>query len=260
MALFRRLALLVLLIGTGHAPALRAQTLDLVIGTDGANPPFSVAAESGELGGFEIELARAVCAQIRARCRFVRKSWDRLFPLLLTGRIDVVASAVAISDERRLKLGFSKPYYRVPAIFVARREDMPARTAAEALAGKVVGVEQGTPFVRLMAEHYPKAEVRLFGSDVEAALDLARGRVDLVLGDRLSLTPWLEGTTEGECCALAGPADHDDDILGPGLAFATRPADRLLRLRIDAALDTLVANGTFEGLAAKHLGFVPKFD
>ena len=108
------LAILMLLTGVAVAEDLR-------VGVQPANPPFSYTDLHGDLRGFDIDIARALCERIGAECRLVPSDWEDLLPSLREGRLEVVVSSMSITDKRRKLVDFTQKYYESPARFIARR-------------------------------------------------------------------------------------------------------------------------------------------
>ena len=104
---WRRLlpCLLACLSGTAMPVLARAALPDPVrIGVEGAYPPFSEVGPDGELKGFDIDIARALCAQMRVRCVLVQQNFDGMIPALNADKIDAVIASLSITEERRKSL------------------------------------------------------------------------------------------------------------------------------------------------------------
>ena len=121
-----------------------AQAETLRIAFDVPYEPFEYKTPDGELTGFEVELAEAMCEELKRDCEFVVQAWDGMIPGLMARKFDLVMSSMSITDERKQKVLFSKPYYNTPAAWFGA-EDLEIDVAnKEALKGKIVGVQRGT--------------------------------------------------------------------------------------------------------------------
>ncbi|MDE0391243.1 MAG: transporter substrate-binding domain-containing protein [Rhodospirillales bacterium] len=105
------LALILLAAGPAVAGTLR-------VGTVGDYPPFNYIDDAGELTGFDIDIARALCERLKARCLFQRHPWSMLIPELRAGTFDAIVASMSITEERRRVVAFTDRYYRNASRFV----------------------------------------------------------------------------------------------------------------------------------------------
>src|SRR5262245_41140975 len=113
------------------------------IGTEGAYPPFNSIDTSGELVGFDIDIAKALCDAANFECEFVVQDWDGIIPGLIAKKYDAIIASMSITDERRKAVDFTDKYYNTPAKFVAA-EGAGFDISPEGLAGKAIGVQRAT--------------------------------------------------------------------------------------------------------------------
>ncbi len=227
----------------------------LVIASEGARPPYNFLDANNELAGFEIDLGRALCLRLHRPCRFVTQDWDGLIPGLLAHQYDAVMAALEINDERRAKIAFSLPYARVPASFVVRQDAPDVAIAPASFAGKTIGVVEQSSAQALLDDTYKDAKPKTFASLEEAMLDLAEGRLDAVLADRMEVTDFLKTRHEGQCCRILGDAPRDVAIFGEGIGIGLRQGDVALRESIDAALQAMIDDGTFTRIRSPYFDF-----
>ena len=109
----------------------------LRIATDGTYPPFSELGGNGELTGFDIDIAMALCKQMEVECEIKQIDWDGLIPALKTNKIDAIVASMNATDERRKSVTFSAPYYTNPGVFV-RPQGTDVEISEEGLKGKVL--------------------------------------------------------------------------------------------------------------------------
>ena len=164
----------------GLAAAGPALALNLCV--EGAYPPFSEVAPDGTIVGFDIDIGQALCAQMGETCELVKVDWDGIIPALLEKKCDAIVASMSATEERKQVIDFSAKYYQIPNRFVAKA-DAGFTDTPEGMAGKVVGVQRGTIHQNYMEAHYPDTELRLYGTQDEADLDLAAGRVDALMAD-----------------------------------------------------------------------------
>lgn len=224
----------------------------LVVGTEGAYPPFNNLTASGELVGFDVDIAKALCAHMATECSFVAVDWDGLIPALQAGKIDVIAASLTITDERKKHVLFTHKYYATPLAIVARKEAGLATTEASAFSGRTLGVQGQTWQADYAAKTFGAAgaELKLYPSQVEAMLDLSSGRLDAVLSDKIQLIDWMK--TEGTaCCTMVG--DVEGTAAEAGLAVRLDEVE--LRDRLEAALDAILADGTYDTIRKRYFDF-----
>ena len=135
-----------LLLATLAAVTAQAWAADVLrISTDGAYPPFSETNDKGEMIGFDIDIGKALCAEMKRECTFTQTDWDGLIPALKTGKIDVILASMNANEERKQSIDFTDPYYLNPGIFVRAKGSTVALDEA-GLKGKVIGVLRASVF------------------------------------------------------------------------------------------------------------------
>jgi polar amino acid transport system substrate-binding protein len=237
-----------------QTPAPQTLPHEIRIASEGARPPYNYI-DNGELAGFEIELGHELCARMKIACSFVAQDWDSMIPGLIEHQYDAILAAMEISDERREKIAFTKPYVRMPASFIVNSKSSLHDISPEGLAGKTIGVENGGPEQAFAEDVYKKSEVKRYASLEEAILDLAEERIDTALGDKDAVIDFLKNRREGKCCKLLADAPRDPAYFGEGIAIGLRKEDTALRAAFDNAIDAVMADGTFAKIRAKYFEF-----
>ncbi|TBW40929.1 transporter substrate-binding domain-containing protein [Siculibacillus lacustris] len=254
-ALVAALLAVLLALPCAAAPAGPAAPRRLKIGLDGAYPPFSRLAADGTIDGFDVEVARAVCAKLPADCDLVTLGWDDLVPALLARRVDVTVASQPITDEARRRIEFTRPYWGVPPRFVGRLVDPPTATPPAGLAGRRVGVRAGTVHAAWLATAHPEAQRVPFAAEADALEALADGRVDLVFGDTLTLFDRLERLRPLGRTGFVGGEVVDTRAFGAGAGLGFRREDRDLGATLDRALLELDRDGTLDRLVGHWFPF-----
>jgi lysine-arginine-ornithine-binding protein len=227
------------------------------IGTEGSYPPFNFVDSAGKLHGFDIELTQALCSRMGAECEMVTQDFEGIVPALVAGKFDAVIASLWITDERKQRVDFTKPYYLAPARFAMRKGTGAegGDVAPAALKGKTLGAQSGTVHGNYLQDVYKDSVIKLYGTQEEADAALAAGKLDAVLADSTALWRWLSQSQEGRCCEFVGPPLKDPKWFGEGVAIAVRKGDTALRARFDKAIDAVVADGTYKAINDKYFPF-----
>jgi polar amino acid transport system substrate-binding protein len=231
-----------------------ADTLKLRIASEGTNPPFSTVNSSGKLEGFDIDIANALCAQMHADCEIVAQDWDGIIPALLARKYDAIAASMNITADRAKVVAFTTPYYHSPSVFIVRKGTDAKDISPAALAGKTIGVQSSTNHAAFLDDKYSRSTVRLYNTSADAYRDLAAGRIDYVLYDKLPAFDWLR-SVDGACCEMAPGELSDPAYFGSGIGIALRKEDTGLLKRLDAAIEGIAADGTYAKINAKYFPF-----
>ena len=227
-------------------PALAAEKLR--IATTGDYPPFSYVDDAGEIAGFDVDIALALCAELDAECDIVLEEWERLIPELRAGSFDAIAASMSITEQRRLRVSFTDRYYSNVVRFVARTGS--GFDPADA-AGKIIGAARATIASDWLAANMAgTATIKLYAGQQELHKDLAAGRLDAVFGDGLGSYAWLQGP-EGAGFEFVGEGYRLDE----GIGIAVRHEDASLLARLNRGLEAILANGTYEQINARYFPF-----
>jgi arginine/ornithine transport system substrate-binding protein len=224
------------------------------IGVEGAYPPFSEVGPDGKLKGFDIDIALALCAQIKAECTLVQQEWDGMIPALQSRKFDAIIASMAITDERKKVVNFTDKYMNTPARLVARADAKLEATPA-GLKGKRIGVQRTTSHDRFATETFKDSEIVRYAKQDEAYLDLAAGRVDVLLADSVAMDGGFLKRPQGKGFAFFGPPFNDAKFFGYGAGIAVRKADTDLQAKFNAAIPAIRANGTYKKLQDKYFDF-----
>jgi polar amino acid transport system substrate-binding protein len=221
------------------------------IGTEGAYAPFNFKDADGNLQGFDIDIALAICEKIKAKCTVVAQDWDGIIPALQAGKYDAIFASMAATDERKQVIDFSDKYYNVPSAFFASKDSGITDTSPAGLAGKTLGAQSSTIQAKELEDNYKDSEVKLYPSQEEVNLDLAAGRIDALFVDKTVGMDWIAKTDDGKCCQQVGK-----DVPSPaGVAAGIRKEDQDLKELINKGIKEILADGTYKKINAKYFPF-----
>jgi polar amino acid transport system substrate-binding protein len=233
----------------------RIQTIRFLTEMD--YPPFDYAGSDGNPAGFNVDLARLICDEIKAACTIQARRFDTLLDALNDNRGDAVIASIASTAETRKRADFTDPYYRTPARFVARADSPIGDVLPELLEGKKIAVVAGTAHEAYLKEMFTEAEVRPY-TNAEAAREALRNKeVDLLFGDGIALAFWLNGTDSAGCCAFRGGPFLESRFFGEGVGIAVKRGNDLLRLALNWALFRQWEKGTYTDLWLRYFPISP---
>ncbi|MGO5000325.1 ABC transporter substrate-binding protein [Oceanisphaera sp. W20_SRM_FM3] len=222
---------------------------------EGAYPPFSWTDEKGQLQGFDVDMANALCEQMQVKCKLIAQDWDGIIPALLARRYDAILAAMSITEERQRTVDFTNRYALVPNKFVAKK-DATLELSKEGLKGKKVGVQIATTHDKYLSENFGKelALVR-YGTADEAYLDLKSGRVDYVFLDATAIEEGLLNKEGGDQYTFVGPSITDEKWFGEGFGIAVRKQDQDLKQMLNKAIGELRENGKYKAVNDKYFEY-----
>jgi polar amino acid transport system substrate-binding protein len=226
----------------------------IVIGTEGAYPPFNNLESDGSLTGFDIDIAKALCEEMKAECTFVTQDWDGIIPALISKKFDAIIASMSITAERKEKVDFTNKYYNTPPAIVVPKDSPITEATEDAFDGKTLGAQSATTHSNYAEAHLKKSELKLYPTSEEYKLDIANGRIDGVIDDVVVLSEWLK-TADGGCCKLLGVLPIDPVINGEGAGIAVRKGDDALREKFNAAIDAIRKNGKYKEINDKYFPF-----
>lgn len=231
----------------------------LNIGIEGAYPPFSSVDEKGELIGFDVDIAKALCQEMKRECAFQKVDWDGLIPSLVNENIDAVIASMTANEERKQMVDFTDKYYSNIGKLVAQKQladKLNEQNLAEVLKGKVLGVQSATVHDVYASEKLADiVKIERYNTQDDANVDLAAGRIDATLGDQIALNEGFLKTDLGKDFAYANIDFKDEAYYGSGISIAVRKDNEALKTALNQAIKTIRENGTYQKIAQKYFSF-----
>ena len=248
----------------------------LTIATEAAYAPWNFRTADGALNGFEIELARDLCARMDVELTMVAQDWDRLLSSLNAGKYDAVMAAMVITPQREKRVAFSRYYAAAPSVFIVLKDGglshfktiLPALTLDTLsvyeknalqdltilLRGKRIGCQADTIQERFLVQYLgDKVAIKTYGTTEDLELALAADRIDAALGAMSYWVPKL-GSPEGKKFKFVGPRMTRGPF-GRGVGVAVRKTDTALAARFSKAINQAIVDGTIRRLAEKWFTF-----
>lgn len=232
---------------TDNADAATTTGEVLRIGTEGAYAPFNYTNADGTLGGFDVDIAYAICEDMQVTCEISAQDWDGIIPGLKAGKYDAIVAAMSVTPERAQQVSFTDSYFSNTLVFLAAAERAFDPNNDSDILNNPIAAQRSTISSQWLEDTYPTVNMRLYDTLSNAFLDLGAGRVEVMVSDKLPALQWLNSPS-GNGYALKG-AEID---INDNFAIAVRPADKDLQAKINQSLAHLKANGTYDSIHQQY--------
>lgn len=236
----KKLLLSAVLLGS----AMAANAQDITFAMEPSYPPFEFTNEKGEIIGFDVDVANAICKEIQATCHFKGEAFDALIPNLKAKRFDASISAIDITDARAKQVLFSDPYYDSTASYVALKGKATLDTA------KNVGVQNGTTFQQYTVAETKQYDAKAYASLQSAILDLKNSRIDIIFGDTAVLADMINKEPDIQ---FVGDKVTNKKYFGNGLGIAMNKSNKELAEQLNKGLAAIKANGEYQKIYDKWM-------
>ena len=220
-------------------------------------PPFHFALPDGTLAGLDIDLARAICTDLKIACTIQARRFDSLIAQVKAGADDAIVASLANTAATRADLDFTAPYYTTPARFVVPNGSPLTAVRPDTLAGRKVGVQANTAQEAYLHAFFAKAAIKAYPDQQSLRAGLRGGEVEAIFADGIAMALWLNGTDAAGCCAFLGGPFTESRYFGNGVSIAVGHGNVALREALDYELAQLTRSGAFADLYLKYfpIGF-----
>jgi histidine transport system substrate-binding protein len=230
-------------------------------GVEATYAPFESKLPDGQLVGFEIDLGKAICQKMGAKCEWVENDFDSIIPALLAKKFDAILSGMNINETRKKQINFTEKIHSIPGALVVKA-DSNLTAAAESLRGKTVGVQQGTTYEAYGRKYWSPKGVNLvtYKSVDLAQADLVVGRLDGFADNASVMQESFLSKPAGKPFKMVLPYLRDQEIFGVGGGIGVRKEDTDLLARLNKAIAEIRKDGTYDQIARKYFSFDPYGD
>ncbi|MFT6658984.1 MAG: polar amino acid transport system substrate-binding protein [Maritalea sp.] len=211
-------------------------------------PPFNFKDEGGDIVGFNVELAAALCKEIGADCTLQSWPWAQLPKALEDGQGDVIIAGLNINEENGRRFEFSQSYLQLPGRFVGRNTSASAVDFDPQKLTSVIGVQRGSAHFAFIKQHFPKMILLSFDSELDVFAGIEAGTIDFGFVDGMRASFWLN---QNDCCGFFGGPYFSTEYFGGGLAVAVLPAKGDILRAINIGLRRLGERGKLDELYFK---------
>lgn len=210
--------------------------------------PFEYMDENNQIQGFDVDLANALCEEMKATCTFHNQAFDSLIPALKFKRYDAAISAMDITEARLQQVNFSDAYYDNSATFISIEGKVADQAALE---GKRIGVQNGSTHQSYLLEQLPGVTAVPYSSYQDAFIDMKNGRIDSVFGDTAVVAEWFK---KEDNLTYVGDQVTNQEYFGNGFGIAVNKSNPELVAQLNTALAAVKANGEYDKIFNKYFG------
>ena len=218
-------------------------SLSLRVGTAPNYKPFDYK-EDAKLTGLDIDLVNEIAKREGIELTWVEMSFDGLIPALKTGKIDMIASAMSATEDRRKSVDFSDVYYTTKNLYI-KKKDNEVLNSKEDLEGKIIGVQLGT-LQEPAAKAIKDTKVQSNESLSVVIMELKEGKIDAVVADKDVSTGYLKENAD-----LIGFFEEEDGSEGFSFAFDKDKQKEAIE-KFNKGLKDLKADGTYDQILTKY--------
>lgn len=223
----------------------------ITVGVDDAFAPMGFRDDKGELVGFDIDLAKEAGKRMGVEVKFQVIDWSMKEQELNNGNIDLIWNGYSITDERKQKVNFTKPYMKGGQRIVVLA-DSPIKTKAD-IAGKTVSLQkESTAYTYVTADTEFTSKLKggepvQFDTSMDAFLDLEAKRSDaIVVGDVLAR--YLIKQRGAEKYRILDEGFGEDET-----GIGVRKGDTKLLEELDKVMDEMKNDGTYDKIYKKWM-------
>lgn len=235
-------------------------TQKLVIATEGAYPPYNFVAADGTLQGFDVDIAKALCDELKAHCSIIKHEWSKLIPGLVSREYDLVVASMAIIPQREEIIDFSIPYYQSPSALIAQkssgiRADANGWIDRASVKDRKIGVQRNTAYETFARTNWPEAIIVAYDTPEVADIDMKSGVLDARLDDYMLLRREFLSSGQSEQFQRIGRILGEKEFGSKGQGIGMRKGENSLREAVNKAILQMRADGTYSRINDKYFDF-----
>ena len=254
---FKTFGLMAAIVGTFSISACSGQNEQstkasgdtLRIATEGTYAPFNYTNPDGSLGGFDVDIANALCNKMQTECQIIAQDWDGIIPALKTGKFDAIVAAMSVTPERSEQVDFSEPYFVNSLVFLAKKGSNFDPTSTDVINNAKIVAQRSTISSQWLTQTYPNSKPQLYDTLDNAFIDLGNERADAMISDKLPALTWLSSDLGQNFEIKGGDININDKV-----SIAVDKGNTALLQKFNEALAAIKAYGTYKQIVIKHFG------
>lgn len=214
----------------------------LVMCTNAEFPPYEYH-DANDIVGIDVDICRAIAEKLGLELEIEDIAFDSIIPEVVSGKADLGAAGMTVTEDRKQNVDFSDTYAHASQVIIVREDSEVA--GPDDLAGKLVGVQQGTTGDIYISGDLGDDAVERYAKGMEAVQALAQSKIDAVVIDGEPAKKYVE--------EVAGLKILDDSYTDEDYAIAVKKGNTALVEAINEALAELKADGTLDEIVAKYI-------
>ncbi len=245
---FMSLIMVFSLAACGGGEEAAAEKKELIVGTEAGYAPFEYIGDNGEVVGVDVDIMNAIAEKLGRKLVIKNMSFDGALAAVESGKVDIVAAAVTVTEERKEKMDFSESYVEsAEVVVVASANPAVDSTDPKGMEGKVIGVQQGTTADLWASDeaNVMPSEVKRYNQIAQGAEDLKNGKIDIIIMDQLPAEELIK-SSDGVFSIVEG-----DPVLVEKTALALPKGSDLLK-SVNEVIVELKEEGKIQEFINKH--------
>lgn len=217
-------------------------------------PPFNFIDRTGRLSGYNIDLLRAICSELKLEsiCQVEAVPWDELIARIDNHDGEAIIAGMNETAETAKDLLFTQSYLRFPARFVSAGNANLEKPMVKNLANYKIGIVRDSAHEALFAAYFPNVKWQAFNNDDSLRHALKTKNIDLAFGDGMAFSQWLNDAGSENCCQFVGGAYIAPQFLQSGLRIAVAKDNPQLGEALNYALKSLERKGKLTELYLRY--------
>jgi polar amino acid transport system substrate-binding protein len=225
--------------------------------------PFNYRTASGELDGYDVDVAKGVLELIGEEMEPVCQKWDGMIPSLLANKFDLIVASMSITNSRLKKMDFSAPYRVSIGRLIGKKNanlnlfknDDPSKPIPANFKGLRVGVERASTYANWFKAKIPEANLVFYDTNAALFMDLENGRTDMIITNPMKAFLKFLSKENGKGFEFVSPAIDEVEYFGIGVGIGLRKGNDKLLERLNMAVNQLIKNGSLTKYALKYFPF-----
>lgn len=214
----------------------------LVMATNAEFPPYEYY-EGDDIVGIDADFAKAIADKLGMELEITDMAFDSIVPAVQSGKADIGVAGMTVDPDRQKQVDFTDSYYTGRQVIIVKEDSSIA--SPDDLAGKKIGVQQGTTGDIYTTDDYGDENIERFNKGMEAVLSLTQGKVDAVVIDDQPAKTFVEQNK--------GLKILETEYVEEDYAIILKKGNDELTKKINEAIASLKEDGSFDKIVSKYI-------